>query len=604
MNIRQAVKNYFSKMISLAEGGMKVLMLDQETLKFISVVSSMSEIMKQDVYLIERIDLPREPLEHLKCICFVRPTKENIGFLIQELRKPNYTSYYIYFSHSLTKQLLKQLAEADENELVVEVQEYFADYIALSPFLFELDIPVSFSSFCNLSQKILVRATDGLTAVLLSLKKCPVIRYQSASEVCRQLAESIRSMICRESILFDFRHSDPAPLLLILDRRQDSVTPLLTQWTYEAMVHELIGISQNRVSLVKSPNVSSETREVTLDREFDEFYRANQFSNFGEIGQSILGLVENFQKASKSVDVKNLESITDLKKFLEHYPSFRKASSTVDTHVTLITELSRIVKEHALMEVSEVEQELICHDNHSSITTRIRSLLNDPRISLSDALRIVLLYALRYENQKHDLDTFIKLVRQRGATDEDIKLVKKLTSFSWPRSTSDGFDLFSGSGSVDAQSAAKAMASLKRRFVQGLKGVDNVYTQHEPLLTEILKSLIKGQLKESSFPSLVPGSGWSGSINARVKEVIIFIIGGVTHEEAYSVHKLNKSIPDVDFILGGTCVHNSRSFLTEVSSALSLDTSTDTLVPGKCNTEHTHRGHGKTRQNIHYGLLQ
>jgi hypothetical protein len=34
--------------------------------------------------------------------------------------------------------------------------------------------------------------------------------------------------------------------VLIVDRRDDPVTPLLAQWTYQAMVHELLGISNNR----------------------------------------------------------------------------------------------------------------------------------------------------------------------------------------------------------------------------------------------------------------------------------------------------------------------------------------------------------------------
>jgi hypothetical protein len=34
-----------------------------------------------------------------------------------------------------------------------------------------------------------------------------------------------------------------------LDRRNDPVTPLLSQWTYQAMVHELCGITNGRVKL-------------------------------------------------------------------------------------------------------------------------------------------------------------------------------------------------------------------------------------------------------------------------------------------------------------------------------------------------------------------
>lgn len=77
-----------------------------------------------------------------------------------------------------------------------------------------------------------------------------MIRYQNSSEMCRKLAESVRVMkdeifkkkskififviyfkniISRDSNLFDFRQNDPAPVLLILDRREDPITPLLNQ---------------------------------------------------------------------------------------------------------------------------------------------------------------------------------------------------------------------------------------------------------------------------------------------------------------------------------------------------------------------------------------
>ena len=36
------------------------------------------------------------------------------------------------------------------------------------------------------------RTVQGLAAVLLSLKKCPMIRYQNSSEMARRLAENIK----------------------------------------------------------------------------------------------------------------------------------------------------------------------------------------------------------------------------------------------------------------------------------------------------------------------------------------------------------------------------------------------------------------------------
>jgi hypothetical protein len=124
--------------------------------------------------------------------------------------------------------------------------------------------------------KALTRSVEGLTAVLLSLRKKPIIRYERMSGMAKKLAVEIQvssfidmrvsfdhgnvlqHRIQAESSLFDFRPTQTAPLLLILDRRNDPVTPLLSQWTYQTMVHELLGIQNGRVNLSLVPDIRPE----------------------------------------------------------------------------------------------------------------------------------------------------------------------------------------------------------------------------------------------------------------------------------------------------------------------------------------------------------
>jgi vacuolar protein sorting-associated protein 45 len=111
---------------------------------------------------------------------------------------------------------------------------------------------------------VLSNHLNAILAVLLSLKKRPVIRWERMSQSGRKLAAEvqvsllhIRHLMGQAAMqhppyreLFDFRPTaGPAPLLLILDRRNDPVTPLLSQWTYQAMVHELCGITNGRVRI-------------------------------------------------------------------------------------------------------------------------------------------------------------------------------------------------------------------------------------------------------------------------------------------------------------------------------------------------------------------
>lgn len=47
-------------------------------------------------------------------------------------------------------------------------------------------------------------------------------------------------MYQQESGLFDFRRMEVSPLLLVIDRRDDPLTPLLNQWTYQVLESQKI----------------------------------------------------------------------------------------------------------------------------------------------------------------------------------------------------------------------------------------------------------------------------------------------------------------------------------------------------------------------------
>jgi vacuolar protein sorting-associated protein 45 len=86
--------------------------------------------------------------------------------------------------------------------------------------------------------------------------------------------------------------------------------------------------------------------------------------NFGDLGGNIKEYVDHYQ--TKTQSNMNIESIADMKRFVEEYPEFRRLSGNVSKHVTLVGELSRRVEQDNLLEVSELEQSLSCNDSHTS----------------------------------------------------------------------------------------------------------------------------------------------------------------------------------------------------------------------------------------------
>ncbi|KAL6504490.1 vacuolar protein sorting-associated protein 45 [Orobanche gracilis] len=538
--------------------GMKVLILDSHTVSIVSVVYSQSDLLQKEVFLVELVDsisMWKEPMSHLKAVYFLRPTPENIQLMRRQLSAPRFGEYHLFFSNMLKDTQLHNLADSDDHETVQQVQEHYADFVAVDPYHFTFNItsnhmyllpavvdPSGLQHFCE-------RVVDGISAIFLALKRRPVIRYSRTSDISKRIAqEASKLMYQQESGLFDFRRSEVSPLLLIVDRRDDPVTPLLNQWTYQAMVHELIGIQDNKVDLRNIGKLPKDEQEVVLSSEQDAFFKANMYENFGDIGMNIKKMVDDFQQVAKSNQ--KIQTIEDMAKFVENYPEYRKMHGNVSKHVTLVAEMSRIVEERKLMVVSKTEQELACNGGQGAAFEAVTNLLNDENVSDIDRLRLVMLYALRYEK-----DSPVQLMQ----------LFNKLASRS-PKYKPGLVQFLLKQAGVDRRTGDlygnRDLLIYALNMARGLKGVENVYTQHQPLLSQTMESIVKGRLRDMDYPYV--GNHFQ---HARPQDVIIFIVGGTTYEEARSVSLQNATNSGIRFILGGSAILNSQRFLKDLEEA-------------------------------------
>ncbi|KAI0310191.1 Sec1 family-domain-containing protein [Amylostereum chailletii] len=563
MDVVKAVETYIVRMVS-TPAAMKVFLLDTHTTPIVSLASTQSTLLSHQVYLTDRIDnAKRDRMPHMKCVCFLRNSEDSLGALERELKEPKYGEYYLYFSNILNKTAIERLADADEYEVVREVQEHFADYAPLLPSLFTLNYtpspttPLYASSPNAWDTKALEYHAQALTALLLSLKKKPVIRYERMGGMAKKLAGEVQARIQAETQLFDFRLTQIPPLLLILDRRNDPVTPMLSQWTYQAMVHELFGIQNGRVDMGRVPDIRPELSEITLTTTTDPFFHAHHLATFGDLGTSLKSYVQSYQARSLAQQPSSINSIADMKRFVEEYPEFRKLGGNVSKHVALVGELSRLVERDKLLELGEVEQGLAT--SSGADLKSVQTFIADSTVSARNKLRLVILYALRYQKQQaSNIASLINLALQNGVRREDARLVYALLNIAGADQRQD--DLYS----------TESLLAFGRSALKGLKGVENVYMQHTPHLSETLEDLFKGRLKETSYPFLEP-PGPNASLQ-RPQDVIIFMIGGTTYEEARTISLLNQDgsasgAAGTRLLLGGTCVHNSSSFLEMVNAA-------------------------------------
>ena len=80
------------------------------------------------------------------------------------------------------------------------------------------------------------RMTDGLFSMLMAVRaQNPKLRYDEGSKLCQMLAQELDGKIRRDAQFIEKMSRGSVAgntTVLILDRREDPVTPLLNQWTY------------------------------------------------------------------------------------------------------------------------------------------------------------------------------------------------------------------------------------------------------------------------------------------------------------------------------------------------------------------------------------
>ncbi|GIL89317.1 hypothetical protein Vretimale_11146 [Volvox reticuliferus] len=603
LDLLKIMRSYIKCMLEGPQG-YKGLILDKETMRICSNLYGRTELAEQNVVHVEYIE-KNDGRNHseLTAVCFLRPTRENIVFLKRELKSPRYQYYHIHFTNllnSVSTMFLQELAEADATgERVMEVQEDYADVQVPDAHHFVIPVPRNELFFAMrqpgaapsaLEYELIDRCVQGLSAVFLALRRRPIIRYQRGSELVAQLAKSLHLLTYKqEAAVFDFGASRSGPpVVLLLDRRDDPVTPLLSQWSYQAMVHELVGIHDNIVRLT-STKIPEQFREIVFDARQDEFLRRHLFRNFGEVGASVKALVEQFQSASTKHS--KVDSLEEMRRFVLEHQDFQRLQGNVSKHVNLMTQLSELVTTRNLMELSMAEQELANPAANLTSAASFDEIAQQLRAATTldvDKARLVALYALRFEPDTPRVRQLLDALAATGVKDREPRLYAAAENIlRYGGAARRAGDLY----------GSRNLLQKARNVLKGLQGVDNVYTQHTPLLTETVAALAADRLDPMAYPYMAATGEEAAVMAANAKrapprEVIVFIVGGTTYEEAKAVAEMNErqaaaaagttaSVSGVTagpgaasvtprVLLGGTTILNSAAFMAALTAGLNI----------------------------------
>lgn len=576
LDLSKVSDTYFNKLFvskgAPADNEMKskVLLLDSYTTSIISMCYSQSQLLQNDIVLIELIDNYSflSTMKHLNCVIYIRPCKNSIRHLVNELRSPHFGRYSLYFNNTVSKGQLEEIADADEFELVYQVLELYQDYFIVNNNLYTTNVS-------GYEENAILDESHSLLSLLLAIKKCPIIKYESSSIDLKRLSSEIVYYINSNSNnnLFEDlnKESDIPPLLLLLDRRNDPITPLITPWTYQSMIHELIGIEKNVVNLKDSGE------QVILNESQDFFFHDSRYLNYGELTDKFQKYVDKYKSQTQQTSADNLktQNLSELKKVLTKFPEYKKMLNNILKHLNIISELDNKISLQNLWEISELQQTIVCDlDNHQAIKSKMLEILDNNSILTIHKVKLILLYSYKFYSNKKEMLLFTSKLKDPSLTQppptlSQLSLIKTFGK-QFERLATDFSD--SGGNNIGAIFNSKRInISLLFNSRQN-RGTNNVFMQYIPKLNNLLEKIINKSStnnndgEETKLTTLTPDAitNQYGHDSEQVQDIIIYIKGGVSYEEARLIHDLAITNPKVNLLIGGDTILNSEQWLNKL----------------------------------------
>lgn len=358
----------------------------------------------------------------------------------------------------------------------------------------------------------------------------------------------------------------PQSVLVVTDRSMDLMAPLLHEFTYQAMVHDLLPIQEQPNGkatfhmTINENTPEAEEKDMEL-AEKDPVWVGNRHKHMKD---TIDRLMSDFQKfldqnpnAAASRRAPGQSNLNDIRDMLAGLPQFQEMKNAYSLHLTMAQEAMNIFQKYKLADLASVEQTLatgLDEDGKKpkNILDQIVRLLDDPDVAPADRLRLIAIYALYRDGMisqdLHRLLWHASLSTARGRPDQAVI---------------ENMELLGARPLKQLKEQRQAPPSLfPAPPKQAIADDEYALSRFEPAVKRMLELLVSGELDQTLFPYVVPPDDASASqqlhtqgslrsaaprwaqANRRQAEnrqrIIVFVAGGATFSEARACYEISE----------------------------------------------------------------
>ncbi|XP_022906096.2 protein sly1 homolog [Onthophagus taurus] len=617
MSIRQKQINALKQMLNLnqpqnklgaSEPVWKVLVYDRVGQDIISPLISVKELRELGVTLYVQLHSDRDPIPEVPAIYFCVPNEENLGRISQDFQNGTYDIYHLNFISPISRQKLEDLAsaaiQANSVANIHKVYDQYINFISLEDDMFILKhqnsddlsyYAINRGDIKDTEMDLIMNSmVDSLFSFFVTMGSVPIIRSpkgNAAEMVAKQLDKKLRDNLfdARNNLFqndaqagnFNFQR----PLLIILDRNVDMATPLHHTWTYQALAHDVLDLTLNRV-VIEEPAVGgarSKTRPCELDSK-DKFWSSHKGSPFPTVAEAIQEELEQYRSSEEEVKrLKNsmgIDNDTDLAvsmvsdntakitSAVNSLPQLLEKKRLIDMHTTIATAILNYIKSRKLDSFFELEEKIM-----SKVLTEknLMDIIQDRETgTVEDKMRLFIIYFICTPSiTEGEFKKFEGVLAEAGCDTSAMNFIKRWRNFSKMTSPSNQYE---GSGTKTVNMFSKLVSQGSSFVMEGVKNL--VVKRHNLPVTKIVDLLMefKSSSEMDEYHYLDPKQLRLTDIprnRSPFQDAIVFIVGGGNYIEYQNLvdYAKQKSISGnvKRIVYGCSTLNNGKQFLKQLS---------------------------------------
>jgi sec1 family domain-containing protein 1 len=248
------------------------------------------------------------------------------------------------------------------------------------------------------------------------------------------VARKLNRMIAEHPTLLRNKSSLHRPLLVILDRTADLITPIQHTSTYQALIDDMLTHNANRVEFDMLPDANSKRpvhKKFDLDPDEDPFYSRHKFHPFPEAIESngvdlqdVTAKTDAIRSKAAGGGKESMTNIpdpmanstTDLATAVDSLPALLDRKKQLEIHTSILQAVMNQVAARDVPQFYELETSLATgsykNDLGRAKTDVLKLAANPTKGNVLDKLRLMVVYILATNAKSADVEEVTTAVQQ------------------------------------------------------------------------------------------------------------------------------------------------------------------------------------------------